>query len=95
MRLLKVVTPSAFLFTQVAAVLPVTTSTTMEDEPVVQTVTCLTKALPLYPGEGTNSFHHIPIPKGRIVIYEFAANMFFILGFSLFTGGSDEHDSGG
>jgi hypothetical protein len=31
--------------------------------------------LPLYPGEVTNSFHHIPIPKGPIAIYEFAADI--------------------
>jgi hypothetical protein len=82
MRLLKVDTTSVtLLVTPVAAVLPVTTVTTNDDElvPVVQTstlsVTRLSKPLPLYAGEVTNSFHHIPIPKGPIAIYEFAADV--------------------
>jgi hypothetical protein len=73
---------ATLLFTQVdavPAVLPVTTTTTDDDAnepaPLVKTVTRLTKPLPLYPGEVTNSFHHIPMPKGPIAIYEFSADV--------------------
>ena len=39
------------------------------------TFTALTKPLPLFPGEVTNTWHHIDIPPGPIAISEFAAEV--------------------
>mmetsp|Transcript_31808 Transcript_31808/g.60761 ORF Transcript_31808/g.60761 Transcript_31808/m.60761 type:complete len:559 (+) Transcript_31808:175-1851(+) len=39
------------------------------------TYTALTKPLPLYPGEITNTFHHLSIPRGPIAISEFVAEI--------------------
>jgi hypothetical protein len=39
------------------------------------TFTALTKPLPLFPGEVTNTWHHLNIPKGPIAISEFAADI--------------------
>jgi len=40
-----------------------------------KTFTALTRPLPLYPGEVTNTYHHLKIPKGPIAISEFAAEI--------------------
>lgn len=39
------------------------------------TFTALSKPLPLYPGEVTNTWHHIEIPNGPIAISEFSADI--------------------
>ncbi|KAL7530152.1 hypothetical protein ACHAXR_003335 [Thalassiosira sp. AJA248-18] len=43
--------------------------------PTSLTFTALAGPLPLYPGEITNSWHHIRIPKGPIAISEFSADI--------------------
>lgn len=44
-------------------------------KPKMETFTALTKPLPLYPGEVTNTFHTLKIPPGPIAVYEFSADI--------------------
>lgn len=43
--------------------------------PSVQRYEALTRPLELSPGGVTNSFHHLPIPKGPIAVYRFQADV--------------------
>jgi len=45
------------------------------EQPEVKKYESLTRAMPLYPGEVSNSFHTIVIPPGPIAIYEFSADV--------------------
>ncbi|RLN27407.1 hypothetical protein BBJ28_00020671 [Nothophytophthora sp. Chile5] len=64
------------LFGRVSALLlAVSTLVSAAEKPVVQRYTALTPPLPLTQGEVTNTFHHLPIPKGPIAVYRFEADV--------------------
>lgn len=45
------------------------------DPPPTKRYTALTPAVALAPGEVTNAFHRLPIPRGPIAVYRFAADV--------------------
>jgi len=66
--------------TVVALLLVVTTRGTATKnlkvaQPELKKYESLTRAMPLYPGEVSNSFHTIVIPPGPIALYEFSADV--------------------
>ncbi|CAB9516861.1 Stress up-regulated Nod 19 [Seminavis robusta] len=73
MRLLSTCHLLLLLLAAVSCVSAVTT--TRENEDGSFTFESLTQPLPLYPGEVSNTWHHIAIPKGPIAISEFAADI--------------------
>jgi len=58
--------------------------------PAPLTFTALAGPFPLFPGEITNTFHHLRIPKGPIAISEFSADIVEKDPFSISTSGDED-----